>query len=106
MARKFRLGRFLLWGFVTTLCLAAAAIGFAYSYVTDSAKLAALIRERAPRFLPGSTLKVDRVQLRPLVGDVELKQVYLWQSIDGADFLAVRIPWLQIRHDFRALLRG
>ncbi len=104
--RKFRLRKFLLWGVVFVASVMAGAIGFAYTYITDSETLAALIRDEAPRYLPHARVQVERVMLRPLVGDVELSQTTVWQKIDGKDFLAAKIAWIQIRSDFRSLLWG
>ncbi len=104
--RRRRVRKVLVWGFLFVASVLAGAIGFAYTYITDSDTLAALIRDEAPRYLPGTRLQVDRVLLRPLVGDVELRGTTLWQRIDGANVAAVSIPWLQIRSDFRSLLWG
>jgi hypothetical protein len=106
MPIRSRVRKLLAWGLLLVVASLAGGLGFAYSYITDSATLAALIRKEAPRYLRGSSLRVDRVLLRPLVGDVDLKEVSLWQRVDGVELQAVRIPWLHLRHDVRTLLRG
>ena len=106
MPIRSRVRKVLAWGAGLVLAVLAGGLGFAYAYITDSATLAALIRREAPRYLPGSSLRVDRVLLRPLVGDVDLKGISLWQRVDGVELQAVRIPWLRVKHDFWALLRG
>src|SRR3954471_6370154 len=104
--RRSRMRKILLWGFVFVASVLAGAIGFAYTYITDSETLATLIRDEAPRYLPGARVDVDRVTLRPLVGDVDLKQTTVWQKLDGKNFAALTIPWVQVRSDFRSLLWG
>lgn len=104
--RRRRLRKVLLWGFLFVASVVAGAIAFAYTYITDSDTLAQIIREAAPKYLPRAEVRVDRVQLKPLMGDVELKQTSVWQRIDGKSFEAVKIPWLQVRSDFRSLLWG
>ena len=83
MRSRSRVRKVLLWGMVLLLAILAGGLWLAYAYITDSATLAALIRREAPRYLPGSSLRVERVLLRPLVGDVDLKGVSLWQRVDG-----------------------
>ena len=56
----------------TLALLVAAVVGgawFAYDYATDSRTLAALIRAEAPRYLPGTTLDLGRVRIRPFAGE-------------------------------------
>src|SRR4051812_24375628 len=85
MRKRIRVRKIIVWGLFAVVLIVAGGLGFAYSYITDSDKLAALIRAEAPRYLPGSSLRIDRVLLRPLVGDVELRQVALAQRVDGAE---------------------
>lgn len=104
--RRGRLRKVLAWGFLFVASVLAGAIAFAYTYITDSETLAALIRDEAPRYLPNARVDVDKVLLRPLVGDVELKQTTVSQDVDGKRVATLHIPWLQVRSDFRALLSG
>src|SRR5438128_822520 len=104
--RRMRIRKILIWSFVFVASVLIGALTFAYTYITDSDTLAAFIRDEAPRYLPTSRVQVDRVMLRPLVGDIELKNTTVWQSIDGASVPSLRIPWLSIRSDFRSLLWG
>ncbi len=110
--RTFRLRKVLFWGVVLVLSILAGAVGFAYSYVTDSDTLAALIRAEAPRYFPGSSLEVGRVRVRPFVGEVTLSQVRLRQVLgtgtDGAPvfFPTAQVAWVSIRHDLKALAHG
>jgi hypothetical protein len=94
------------WGLVFVLAVLAGALAFAYTYVTDSKTLVALIDAQVPRFFPGARLKIERAQLRPLLGQVDLKQIVLWQRLDGRAFAAARVPWLQVRCDLQALWHG
>ena len=104
--RWLRIRKVLLWGFVLVASMLVGAIAFAYAYITDSETLAAMIRDEAPRYLPGSRVQVDRVLLRPLVGDIELKQTTIWQTVDGQAVPTLQIPWVQVRSDFRSLIWG
>ncbi len=104
--RRRRLRRFLLWSFLLLGSVATGSVWFAYTYITDSDTLAQFIREAAPRYLPKAQVSMDRVQIRPLVGDVELRQTSIWQTVDGKTLETLKIPWLQIRSDFRALFWG
>ena len=104
--RRRRLRKLLLLSALAVSSLVAAGMGFAYSYITDSETLAALIRREAPRYIAGARLTVDRVMLKPMVGDVVLKQLALTQRVDGVETPLLRIAWVQVRHSFRSLLRG
>ncbi|CAN5735911.1 hypothetical protein BH23PLA1_BH23PLA1_32650 [soil metagenome] len=87
----------------------AVAIGggwYAYTYATDSTTLAALIRQQAPAFLPGSLVEVRRVTVRPMAGEVTLELVDLRQELDGESFPTLQVAWLRVRHDIWELLRG
>ncbi len=101
-----RIRKILGWGFLVVASILGGSLWFAYAYITDSDTLAGMIRDETPKYLPKARVIVDRVQLRPLVGDVELKGTTVWQTIDGEDFRAVSIPWLQVRSDFRSLIWG
>jgi hypothetical protein len=106
MSIQVRVRKLFFWLGVVSLAGLAAVVGFAYSYVTDSATLAALIRQEAPRFFPGSILYVGRVQMRPFIGEAALSQVGLWQKLDGKYVSVVRIPWLNIKSDLEGVIQG
>lgn len=106
LRRRHRIRKYLLWGFLFVASTLAGALAFAYSYITDSETLAALIREESPRYLPTSTVQVERVQLRPLVGDVEMRGASVYQRIDGKNVMTLHIPWMQVRSDLRAVFSG
>ncbi len=105
MGIRKRARRAIYWGAVLLLTSLAGGLWFAYTYVTDSNTLAALIRAEAPRYLPGSRLDLARVSVHPFVGVIELTRVNVRQSLDGAPFLAASVPWMKIRYDARAMLR-
>ena len=44
--------------------------------------------------------------MRLFTGEINLIEPAVHQTLDGAPFQAVRIPWLSVRHDARALLEG
>ncbi len=96
----------LFWGLTITLAVVAGGLGLAYSYVTDSATLANAIRREAPKYLPTSTVTIDRARLRPFVGEVSLANLVVRQQVDGREFVALRAPWIYVRHEFAQLWHG
>lgn len=105
MRLRVRLGKALFWGvFFLVTCL-GGGIGFVCWYITNSDTMAALIRAELPRYLPGSVFNVKRVHLGVMQGQITLSDVTVLQKIDETPFLAVRLPWLWIKHDPRALLK-
>src|SRR5438309_2243567 len=104
LARRIR--KIAVWSMVLLLAVLAGGVGFAYLYVTDSDNVAAVIRQKATRFLPDSILAVAKVQLRPIVGDITLNNISLQQRVDGQYFLAAQVPWLRIKHDPWAAFHG
>src|SRR5439155_7070868 len=60
MRIRVRLRTALVWGALLVLALVAGGLGFAYAWVNDSATLAALIRGEVPRYLPGTSLAIDK----------------------------------------------
>jgi hypothetical protein len=106
MRRRWRARKVIGWGLVLLLALGAGAMGFAYSYVTDGSRFAALIRREAPRYLPGSLLNVPRVWVRPFLGRLTVAQVDLYQRIDGKPFHAGQVGWMNVECDLRALTEG
>lgn len=91
---------------LAVMALTAAAMGFAYSYVTDGATLVASLRREAPRFLPGCVLSINSAQVRPLLGQVSLSHVRLFQRIHGRPFETGWVAWMNVVCDVQALLRG
>ena len=103
---KSRVRRVLVWCMILVLATAAGALIFAYTYVTDTRTLTALIRAHAPKFFPTSNLKVEHVQLRPLLGLVELTRSTLTQQLGDESFASVSVPWIQVRCDTQSLWKG
>jgi hypothetical protein len=106
MRRRHRWRRLIVWGVIFVTAVMAGALGFAYTYMTDSSTLVSLINARLPDYLPGSELRVDKASLRPILGQFDLRQVTLVQSLDERGFSTLRIPWLQVRCDLQALWHG
>ena len=106
MIKQGRWYRLLLWSFVFVAAVLAGALGFAYTYITDSTTLVAVINSRLPDFLPGCQLRVDKALLRPMLGEFDLRQVTLIQPVNRQGFSTLRVPWLQIKCDLHALWRG
>lgn len=103
---RARARRVVFWGIALLLAVLAGGLAFAYTYVTDSSTLADLIRREAPRFFPGSTLHVGRVELRPFLGQVKMNQIRLSQRLDGRAFPTAQIAWMSVFCDLRALTQG
>ncbi len=101
-----RIKKVVVWSLIFILAVMAGAIGFAFTYITDSTTLVAIINSQLPEFLPTSWTKIERVELRPLVGDVNLRQLTLVQTVDGRPFSTARIPWVKVRCDLRKLWKG
>jgi hypothetical protein len=91
---------------VLALSSAAGAVWFLYTYLTDRAMAARLIRDYSVRYFPGSIVVPGRVHTNLLGGEIVLHDAYLRQQIDGAPFPALRLPWLSVQFDSRKLLRG
>ncbi|GIW86016.1 MAG: hypothetical protein KatS3mg108_0340 [Isosphaeraceae bacterium] len=101
-----RLTRALIWSLLFLIATLAGAITFAYTYITDSDTLVALINVHLPRYLPGCQLRVDRAQLRPWIGQFDVTQATLFQPIDGRRFPTARLPWIQVKCDLQRLWKG
>src|SRR4051794_17473294 len=104
--RHRKLRKFLAWGTLVLMASLGGGLGFAYWYVTDSETLARAIRAEAPRYLPGSRVDLTRVGVRLLTGEAQLMHLTVNQVIDGRSFQTVRVPWMKVRHDTRAALKG
>lgn len=105
MSRRSRVRKVVFWVSCLLLAIAAGTAGLVYKYMNDSDTLSGLIRAEAPRYLPKARLELGKVRLGLVNGEVNLTQVHVRQAIDGASWLTLRIPWLQIQHDPRALLK-
>ena len=101
-----RVWKRLFWGLALTLTALGLGLWAAYWYATDSATLAAAIRRESPRYLPGSYVAVERARVHPLVGEVNLVNVAVWQELDGLDFLALKAGWIKINNDLAELVHG
>lgn len=101
-----RLVKLLFWLVVLCGAILSGGLWYMYSYVTDSATAARIIREYAFKYLRDSELIPGRVRLRPLAGEVVLHETTLRQRIDGLPFLALRIPWLQMQFNPRKMAQG
>lgn len=106
MFRRYRLRKALAWATVVLVASLAGGLWFAYVYATDSETLARVIRNGAPRYLPDATVEVGRAKVRPFAGEFHVSQISVRQTIDGVPFETLRIPWLNLRHDPRALMDG
>jgi hypothetical protein len=101
-----RLRKAVFWGSFLILAILAGGLCLAYVYVTDGTTLAALIESEIPRYLPGSRLIIGGAKNRLYWGEIKLTNLSLMQTIEGKPFQAARSPWVQVRHDPRAMLEG
>jgi hypothetical protein len=101
-----RIAKALFLGIVVVLSIAIGAVWFLYSYVTDRATVARWIRDYSVRYLPASVVEPGRVRLNLPAGEVVLHDAELRQQIDGAPFLTLRLPWLSVQFNSRALAKG
>lgn len=104
--RYRRLRKVLAWGTAVLLASLSGGVWFAYVYVTDSETLARIVRAEAPKYLPGSVVEVAKARVGLFKGEFQLSQVKVWQSLDRVPFAAVQIPWMSVRNNPRAMLRG
>lgn len=104
--RRHRLRKALAWGFLALLASLAGGLLFAYHYAVDSDNLARTVKAILPRYLPGSLIDLGRVQFKPFKGEIHLPHLHVRQVIDGRPFLAVKIPWLNVRFNPREMLEG
>ena len=56
-----RLAKFFAWSFFLLVTIVLGGLAFAYSYVTDSATIAQIVRQHAPEYLPGCMVTPERV---------------------------------------------
>jgi hypothetical protein len=101
-----RVAKVFVWGMLLCLSTLIGGLWFAYWYMTDGETIAQVIREKAARYFPGSTLEPGGVHISLFGGKIVFKQLKLIQKIDGAPFEALRIPWLNIRINTRKLAKG
>jgi hypothetical protein len=101
-----RVAKVLFWTFVLCLTILGGGLWYAYSYVTDSETAARLIKQYASRYLPQSNVDPGRVRLRPLIGELTLNNLQIYQRIEDRPFQALRIPWLRIGINPKKLLKG
>ncbi|WP_406698706.1 AsmA-like C-terminal region-containing protein [Singulisphaera sp. Ch08] len=106
MLTRHRVWKALFWGTFFILTCLGGVIGFAYWYATDSETVAALINSESKRFLPGSDVIVGRARIRPLLGEIKLSHLQINQTIDTGPFQTLRLPWMLIQYNARAMFKG
>ncbi len=101
-----RVAKVLIYSFGLCLAILGGGLWCAYSYVTDSETAARLIKQYAARYLPRSDIDPGRVRLRPLIGELTLNNLQIYQRIEDRPFQALRIPWLRIGINPKKMLKG
>lgn len=101
-----RLAKFVVWSTIVGLTLSAAAVWFAYAFVTDSDTVARLIQAQLKLFFPRAQLGFNKIEFRPLRGKATFKQVSATQNVDGQLFETASISWMEVRFDPWRLLHG
>lgn len=104
--RRHRLRKIVVWTMIALVASLSGGLWFAYVYVTDSDTLAKLVRANAPRFLPGAVVEFSKAQWRPFKGEFHLNNVLLRQTVDGVPATVLRVPYLALRHDAKAMMEG
>lgn len=104
--RLRRLAKFLLWSATFGLILSAAAIWFAYAFVTDGDTVARMLQASLRTFFPRAEFEFGRVDFRPLRGKATLRNVTATQAVDGRPFRSASILWLELHFDPWKLLEG
>jgi hypothetical protein len=84
----------------------SGGIGFAYVYFTDSKTITRLITAAIPRYLPGTWVDLKHARLGLFRSEVQLRQLVLFQVIDGVTVPTASIPWLGIRYDSHTAMEG
>ncbi len=105
-AKKRRFWKLLAWSFLLLTTSVIGGLWYAYSYATDSATIAQIVREHAPEYLPGCMVEVGKSQLKLLTGGITLNHVSVRQPMDGSTFQTLYLPWLHIDYDARASAEG
>ncbi len=101
-----RVRKILFWATLLSACILAGGLWCAFLFLTDGETAARLIRQEAIKYLPGSFLDPGRVKIGLFKGQATLSQATLRQSIDGAPFQALDIPFLNIQFDAQKLGKG
>ena len=104
--RHRKLRKFLAWGTIVLLASLGGGLWCAYYYATDGANLIRLIQKKAPEYLPEARVEIYRARFRPFIGEIHLNTITVRQKIDKTLFQTLKIPWLSIRHNPKALLEG
>ena len=105
-AKKRRFWKLLAWSFLLLTTSVIGGLWYAYSYATDSATIAQIVREHAPEYLPGCMVEVGKSHLKLLTGGITLNHVSVRQPMDGSTFQTLYLPWLHIDYDARASAEG
>jgi hypothetical protein len=98
--------KILFWLAVLCVAIPAGGLWYMYSYMTDSATVARIIREHAVKYLRDSELIPGHVRIRPVAGELVLREILVRQRIDGLPFPTLRIPWLQMQFSARKMVQG
>ncbi len=107
MSLRRKLHKLLKWSFFLTLTVVVGGSGAAYYYVTDSDNLAELVRREAPKYLPTCQVDVAKVRVRPFGGEVTLNHLLVRElEEDTPGPMVARSPWIQIRFDPWAMIKG
>ena len=94
------------WTCFVVVASVSGGLFFAYTYVTDSVTIDKMIKAFSPKYLPNSYVSLTKARIRPMSGELKLEHITVNQIVDGKSFRTLRIPWLQIGSDFRAMMRG
>lgn len=103
---RHRVWRVLGWGMVVVLASLAGGIWFAFNYLTSGETIARVIKAGLPRYLPHTRVEIGRARTSLVKGEIHISNLLIQQVIDGQLFPTLRLPWLRIRHNPRAMVDG
>jgi hypothetical protein len=106
MRMRRRLLKLFFWALVLCTAIPAGGLWYMYYYMTESTTVARMIREYAVKYLRDSELMPGHVKLRPLAGELVLREIFLHQKIDGLPFTALRIPYFQMQFNPKKMAQG
>jgi hypothetical protein len=81
-------------------------VWLAYAYVTDGSFAAELAQQIVKRYLPGGTLWMDKVLVRPFLGQAEFHHLVIHQEHGDSALATIQVPIIVFRTDLDAALKG
>lgn len=106
MRRPGRLRKLVLWTLALLMAVVVGGAIAAYHYVTEGETLVALIRQEAPRFLPGCRVDLIEARIRPVAGQVILNALSVGDNSPGGLAALAYFPYIQVDYNPWAMFHG